>query len=87
MHSLQSKAPPINHLSLLQDLSACVWRAALLQFHYAAGKKNPKKKKKTRVSWYVMGFQCMVTVFVWLFNAAPHTVWAAAFSFGGSKGI
>ncbi len=35
---------PINHLAFLQHLSVWTCKAALLQFHYAAGKVNPENK-------------------------------------------
>lgn len=34
-----------------------ICKAALLQFHYAAGKINPEN-----VFWHVMVFQCLVTI-------------------------
>lgn len=44
IQSLQYQLAPTLDVALLQDFSVWVRKAALLQFHYAAGKINPENK-------------------------------------------
>lgn len=55
IHSLIKKKPLA---ALLQHLSVWACHAALLQFHYAAGKIYPEHI----FSWHVIIFQCIVTI-------------------------
>lgn len=45
------QSPPID-VALLQDFSAWVRKAALLQFHYAAGKIHPENKSLLIWKWF-----------------------------------
>lgn len=52
--SFKSKASVVNNsqqmdVALLQDFSVWVCKAALLQFHYAAGKIHPENKS---LEWF-----------------------------------